>query len=100
MVVLISMVCAACSTKNTNGQGNGDDIKPKPQVRVGALPSDTPSAPVQVDVAAPTPEASPSATAAQLYYDPTPDEDAIVNQVQSLIDDIDRGLKSANFNLK
>ena len=96
LAVFIVLVCAGCSTNNNSGQGNGD--KPQPQVRVEAMPSATPTLPGMMDNSAPTPEPSVSPTAAWMYYDPTPDEDAMASQIQNMMNDIDRKLNSANFN--
>ena len=98
LVVMFALISAGCSTNNNSGQGS--DNKPKPQVRVEAMPSATPTLPGLADNSAPTPEPSASPTAAWMYYDPTPDEDALASQIQSMMDDIDRKLKSENFILK
>jgi hypothetical protein len=99
-LVIVSLVALLSTGCSSNNNGNGDSLKPQPQVRVGARPSSTPEPTVQVDNLALTAAPSPSAAPAQLYYDPTPDEDAIANQIQSMMDEIDRKLKSNIFLLK
>ena len=100
LVALIVLISTGCSTKNNSGQGSGDSSKPQPQVRVEALPSATPTLPALADNSAPTPEPSVSPTPGWIYYDPTPDEDALASQIQSMMDDIDRKLRNSNFVLK
>jgi len=95
LVALIALAVTGCSTNINSGQASGD--KPQPQVRVEAMPSATPTLPGMVDNVAPTPEPSASPTAAWMYYDPTPDEDVIANQIQSMMDDIDKRLNSTKF---
>jgi hypothetical protein len=97
-VALAALLSAGCSTDNTSGQGQGDAAKPLPQVRVEALPSATASLPPPTAVV--TPSLEPSATSAQVYFDPPPDSDAIANQIDALMDEIDRKLKSENFIFK
>ena len=70
---------------------------PQPQIRVESLPSATP-APVEVITNTPEPELT--ATPAVVYYDPTPDSDLLANQIESMINDLDRKLRNQNFILK
>jgi hypothetical protein len=97
LLTLAVLVFAGCSGGNTSGQGEA--LKPLPNVRVEALPSSTPAAPqpATAEVTG-TPGASP--TAPVLYYDPTPDSDAIANQIQAIIDDINRRLQIQDTSLK
>ena len=97
-VAIIALLSAGCSTENTSGQGQSDALKPQPQVRVEALPSLTASPPQPTTEAVPSLE--PTATSAQVYFDPTPDTEAIANQIEALMDEIDRKLKNENFVLK
>ena len=98
LIVAVALLCAACSTDNSSGQGQqGDTTKPPPQVRVEALPSATALPPLLTDIVTPTIEP----TAAQVYVaPPPPDEDALANQISAMMDEIDRKLKSQDLLLK
>jgi hypothetical protein len=99
LIIIVAVLCAACSTDNKSGQGQGDATKPPPQVRVGALPSITapPPPPLPTEaVAVPTLEP----TAAQAYIWPTPDEAALEDQISSMMGQIDNKLKSQNITIK
>ncbi|MEI7847855.1 MAG: hypothetical protein WCK35_18790 [Chloroflexota bacterium] len=98
MVFLVFIFTVGCSKDNTTGQM--DPSKPQPQVRIEIKPS--PSTVVIATALNPetTSEAIVTVTPAQLLYDPTPDSDAIANQIESMMDEIDRKLKSENFQLK
>jgi hypothetical protein len=96
---LIALLCAGCSTDNsTSSKGQTDAIKPPPQVRVMALPSATATLVPPEETVTPTIE--PSATPAEAYTFPTPDEDAIVGQIDAMIEDINRKLNSQDLLLK
>ncbi|MCX6080237.1 MAG: hypothetical protein NTW32_11945 [Chloroflexi bacterium] len=96
-VLIIVLFSTGCSTGDVSGQGQVDTTRPQPQVRVETLPSKTPEAVLEVTN---TSEPDLTATPAALYYDPTPDVDLLANQIESMIDEIDRKLKGENFSLK
>lgn len=97
-ILLLAVTLTACS-----GDGNTDTTdaaKPQPQVRVELKPTYTPNPEATI---APTEELAAEATVATnqgVYVDPTPDSDAIANQIDAMMSDIDRILKSQNFTLK
>ncbi|HEY3311047.1 MAG TPA: hypothetical protein VGK00_05340 [Anaerolineales bacterium] len=93
--IITGLLLAACTTENT--KHNEEPSMPQPQVRVGALPTVTAAPPNPMEMAAPSPAASSTATPALYYIEPTPDEDAIANQIQALMDEIDRKLQSEKF---
>ncbi len=72
---------------------------PQPQVRVQLKPTATPEAEIQIDPTA-TAEFTALPTTAYLLYDPTPDAEAIANEIQAMMDQIDSQLKAENFQLK
>ena len=93
------LMCAGCSTGNTSGGKQTEAVKPAPQVRVEAMPSATATLPLPVDETVPA-TIEPTATLSQVYILPTPDEDAIVNQIDGMMDDIDKKLRNQDFLLK
>jgi ABC-type phosphate/phosphonate transport system substrate-binding protein len=95
LVIVIVVFCAACSTDDISDQEQGDATKPPPQVRVGLLPTSTPLPPTETAIA-PT----PSPTAAQVFFWPTPNAEDLANQIDSLMSEIERKLKSQNTNIK
>ena len=97
LVILTILVISGCSNDNTTGQI--DSSKPQPQVRIQTKPSATILVPTEISTP-PASEISATSTAAPIYYDPTPDSDSIANQIESMMDEIDRKLKSENFLLK
>jgi hypothetical protein len=97
--VLIALVCVGCSTDNTTSDSQTEAVKPPPQVRVVTLPSATPSvSSTEESPAAPTIE--PTVAPAEVYFWPTPDEDAIVNEIDAMIDEINQKLNSQDLLLK
>ena len=93
------MLCAGCSTDNITSGSQTQVAKPPPQVRVVAAPSATATIAITEEaVVAPTSEAT--ATSAQVYVWPTPDEDAILNQIDTMIEDINQKLNSQDLLLK
>ena len=97
LVTVVAVLCSACSTDNSSGQGQGEATKPPPQVRVGILPSATAPPPLPTKAGAvPTLES----TAAQVFIWPTPDEDALADQIDAMMNEIDNKLKSENINIK
>lgn len=98
LVAAIMLFGSACSKDNNSGQGQVDPTKPPPQVRVEALPTLTPVPvlPTETVVAAPTVEAA----AGPVFAWPTPNEDEIANQIESIMDEMDNKLKNQNFILK
>jgi predicted small secreted protein len=93
-VVLTAVLLAGCS----GGSGQGDTLKPPPNIRVAELPSATATLEVPAMEIPATPSLVP--TAAVVYYDPTPDSDALANQIDSAINDIEQKLRSQNLLLK
>ena len=98
LVIVVALLCSACSTDNNSGKGQGDETKPPPKVRVEALPTGTALPPLPTEAATVAPTLEP--TAAQVYIEPTVDEDALANQIEAMMDDIDQKLKSQNINIK
>ena len=98
--MLLALITAGCSGEKNTGQGQAEVTKPQPQVRVQAMPSATATLPLPVEVAAPSPEPSATFVPGEVYIEPTPDEDAIVNQIDTMMDEIDRKLKNEDFLLK
>jgi len=95
-LALIALMCAGCSTDNTTSGGSQDTVKPPPQVRVEAMPTATVVFSAPTEAAAATLE--PTAAPAQVYYPaPTPDEDAIMNQIDSTISDMNQKLNSQSL---
>jgi hypothetical protein len=93
----VVVLCTACSTDNSSGQEQGAATKPPPQVRVETLPSATALPPLSTEtVVVPTLEPTP----AQVFVWPTPDEDAIGDEIDSLINEIDNKLRSQDINIK
>ena len=89
---------AGCSTQNNDGSGRTANNIPLPHVRIEAMPGVTVIPGQTVEPAAPSPEATATAPVYyEFYVEPTPDEDAIAAEIQSLIDDITRKLQSENF---
>ena len=99
MAIITLMIASGCSTENNSVQDQENPAKPQPQVRIMLLPSET-AAPTQTNQNTSTPEASPTAAIVQAYIEPTPDVDAIANQIEALMDEIDRKLRNENFQLK
>lgn len=98
LLILVSLASAGCAGKTSSqGEKSGASNLPQPQVRVEALPSATPAPTLKVEAVVLPPTASATAPVLQYYIEPTPDEDAIANQIQSLIDEIDQKLQSQNF---
>ena len=97
LAAVFSLVLIGCSTDNSNGKT--DPNMPQPKVRVELKPTATPS-PTQIIEPTATPEAVTSPTPEWFYYDPTPDSDSLASQIESMMDEIDRKLKSENFQLK
>jgi hypothetical protein len=95
LVIVVAALCTACSTDNSSGQE--DATKPPPQVRVGILPSLTPPpSPIPTEtVIAPTLEPT-----AQVFFWTPPSSDDLANQIDSLMNEIDQGLKSQNTTIK
>lgn len=98
-VILIALVCVGCSTDDITSDNQTEAVKPPPQVRVVVLPSVTPSVSITADAPA-TPVIEPTATLAEVYIWPTPDEDTIVNEIDAMIDDINQKLNSQDLLLK
>ena len=88
-----------CSSNNSDNQGSVDPSKPKPQVRVEAMPSATL---ILTPVLTPTLMAEPTsvATPVQVFYDPTPDVDQLADQIDAMMTDIERKLNGEKFILK
>lgn len=98
-LALVVLVCVGCSTDNSiSGNGQAEAVKPPPQMRVVALPSATATLALPEQALAPTLE--PTATSAQIYTWATPDEDAIVSQIDAMMAEIDRKLNSQDLILK
>jgi len=99
--ILIALACAGCSTDNTVGGNQTEAVKPPPQVRVEAMPTAT-LAPTTEAVIPPTLEPTLEPTAAQVQYDapPTPDVDAIANELEAEMDAIDQKLRNQDLLLK
>ncbi len=93
-IAMLSLFVAACSNGGTNNPAATS--MPQPQVRVGSLPSAT-AAEIE---ATGTPEPILTPTQAAVFYDPTPDVDQLANQIDNMINDISRRLKSQNYILK
>lgn len=94
---LIALLCAGCNTEKTSGQGQGDVTKPPPQVRVEAMPSATATLPLPTEVVTSTPEA---VATAEVYVLPTPDVEAMANQIEANMDELERELNNQKFILK
>lgn len=93
---MIALLCAGCSTDNTSGQ-DGETAKPPPQIRVEAMPTATATLVPPTEVVTVTPEP----TVAQVYIAPEPpDEDAIANDIDAIIADMNRNLKSQDLLIK
>lgn len=100
LLALIGLICTGCSTDNSNsGSSQTESVKPPPQVRVEILPSAT-SASLPLPEETITPTLEPTAAPAEIYVWPTPDEDAIINQIESMMDQIDQKLNRQDLNLK
>jgi hypothetical protein len=96
LVAIVAVLCTACSTDNSSGQGQGDATKPPPQVRVETLPTAT-ALPLPTEtVIVPTPEP----TAAQAFFWSPPDSNALEDQINAMMDEMDRKLKSQNTTIK
>jgi hypothetical protein len=98
LVAVVVVLCTACSTDNSSGEGLGDVTKPPPQVRVEALPTGTAPPPLPPTEVVIVPTLEP--TAAQVFFDPTPDVDTLADQIDSMMNEIDQKLKSQNINIK
>jgi len=96
LLISCILVITGCSTGNS---GNADKNMPQPQVRVQLKPTSTPEPTKQIEAAA-TAEVTSAPTAAYLLYDPTPDPEALANDIQAMMDQIDSQLKAENFQLK
>ena len=100
-IALIALLTAGCSTDNTSGNEQGDTSKPQPQVRVVVNPTATASLPVVAENTPAAPEPSATVTTPDQVLtsepEPTADEDAIANQIESLMDDMDKKLNSADY---
>jgi PBP1b-binding outer membrane lipoprotein LpoB len=101
-IMLMALLIAGCSTDNSSGKDQSDASKPQPQVRVVVNPTATasPSAPpVENTPSAAEPSATVTAPEQVLTTvpEPTADEDAIANQIESLMDDMDKKLNSADY---
>jgi len=100
-IALIALLSASCSDNNNSGQGQGDATKPLPQVRVVVNPSATASPSAQVENTPSAPEATETVIASDqaLTIDPQPtaDEDAISNEIEALMDDMDKKLNSEDY---
>jgi uncharacterized lipoprotein len=101
-IMLMALLTAGCSTDNTSGNDQSDSSKPQPQVRIVVNPTATagPSTPaVENTPSASDPTATVTAPEQVLTSEPEPtaDEDAIANQIESLMDDMDKKLNSADY---
>jgi PBP1b-binding outer membrane lipoprotein LpoB len=92
-----ALVFVGCSGGSNSGQAEA--LKPPPNVRVEALSSSTPAAPQMIAEPSVTPTVTPTAQVVY-FYDPTPDSDALANQIQAIIDDINRRLQGQDTTLK
>lgn len=97
LITLAAFLLGACSNKDVSENIPETPTMPNPQVRVELLPTLT-MAPTVENLA---PTAEPTLTQeVQIWFDPTPDVDALANQIESALDEIQRGLNNQNFNLK
>ena len=97
LLVLLLTMLMGCSTDNSTVGKN--TTKPQPQVRIETKPSPTPISATTV-VTEVTSEPIQTNTPGPIYFDPTPDSDAIANQIEALMDEIESKLKNENFQLK
>ncbi len=97
-VVFLAVFCAACSGNKDGSSGpENEATKPPPQVRVELLPTLTPL-PIT-----PTAEATSTAEVAapvQIYIDPPADEYAISDEVEAMMNNLDRDIRILDNNLK
>ena len=94
------MILTSCS-KNDNSNKNQNEVpKPLPQVRIVVMPTATDSIPLPTEISTPTPAPENTATPMVIYYDPTPDVEFLANQIEGMMDEIERKLRSENFILK
>lgn len=100
LLAFVALLISSCSKNDNSGPLDLDPAKPQPQVRVMAIPSATAEPTIPGVESSPTPE--PIATAGSVLYliDPTPDVDAIADQIEGMLDDIDRRLNNNTFQLK
>jgi hypothetical protein len=98
--ILIALACAGCSTDNTVGGNQTEAVKPPPQVRVEAMPSATLAPTTEAPASTLEPTLEPTVAQVQAGVWPTPDEDAIVNQIDAMMDQIDQKLRSQDLLLK
>lgn len=98
LVAITILISTACSTKDSSaGQGQEDATNPPPQVRVEVIPSPTAPAEIPTEAVTGTPE---SAAPVQVYIAPPVDEFAISDEVEAMMNDLDRGLKNLDSSLK
>jgi len=96
LITLFALGSAGCSTDNTSTGGSQTEaVKPPPQVRVETMPP-TATLPLPEELLTPTLELT--ATPAQVYTWPTPNEDEIINQIDSMMDQLDHSLNTQKFN--
>lgn len=97
-LVILAVLTGGCAGKqNVSEAGPATATMPNPQVRVEQLPTQT-MMPTVENLA---PTAEPTLTQqVQIWFDPTPDVDAIAAQIEAALDEIERGLKNQNFDLK
>ncbi len=96
LLMLIALLCVGCSGDDTSVQGVV--LKP-PSVRVEALPTATAAPQSAIVELTETPSPQPTDPLV-IYYDPTPDSDAIANEIDSIIADINRKLQNQDLLLK
>lgn len=97
-LTVTALFCVGCNTEKTSGQGQGDATKPAPQVRVEVLPSATATLPLPTDEVAATP--TPETAAAGNYALPTTDVDALADQIEANMEEMERELNNQKFILK
>lgn len=100
LLAIVALLISSCSKKDTSGPLDQDPAKPQPQVRVMAIPSVTAVPTIPGVEISPTPESIATPGTVQYLIDPTPDVDAIADQIEGMLDDIDRRLNGNTFQLK
>jgi uncharacterized lipoprotein len=103
-ITIIALLMAGCSSdnNNTSGSDQGDASKPQPQVRVVVNPTATAGLPaVAAENTVSAPDSTTTVTAPEQVLtsepEPTADEDAISNEIESLMDDLDKKLNSEDY---
>ncbi len=100
LLAFVALLLGSCSKNDTSSPLDQDPAKPKPKVRVMAIPSATAEPTIPGVELSPTPEPSATPGTVQYLIDPTPDVDAIADQIEGMLDDIDRRLNGNTFQLK